>query len=586
VKTACRDLFGMVAPVRTRLLVATALMAATIGAGVALMGTSTWLIATAAGHPSIAVLQVAVVGVRGLGIGRAVLRYLERLVSHDATLRVLARIRSWVFEKAVPLAPAGFVGLHSADVFGRMVSDVEALDQAYLRIAGPTAAAFVVTGVMVLVLVRVDVAIAVAAAVGFALAGLVVPAAAARAGRRCSQEAVLRLARLQVAAVDTVQGLADLLSLGRHVEQAHAIERSARALASAQLRAARRASAGSAIAGLAADATVVAVLALATDAAHHGRTSGVSVAVATLLALASFEAVSGLPAAYQRIGGLWEAARRLCGLAEMAPAVVAPARPRPLPAGRSIDVVNLTFAYPQAGGAALRDVSLSLLPGRATVVVGPSGSGKSTLISLLLRFWDVPDGTVFLDGVDVRSLDPDGVRSRCALVSQRTHLFTGTIRENLLLARPSATDDEIVQAATRAGLHGLVASWPRGYDTWVGEQGHQMSGGERRRLALARALLQDAPVLLLDEPTADLDPEHEHRILQEIGHLARDRSVLLVTHRLARLAAFSDIHVLDEGRVVERGSYASLSSAGGRFQSMLEAHRAVAAVEQELGHAS
>jgi thiol reductant ABC exporter CydC subunit len=576
-----RRLLGLVAPARAPLLAATTLMALTVGAGIALMGTSTWLIATAAGHPSIAVLQVAVVGVRGFGIGRAVLRYLERLVAHDATLRVLSRLRTWLFQRVIPLAPAGLGGSHSGDLLSRMVGDVEALDHAFLRIVGPTLSAGLVTLLVVAAVSRFDVRLAAIVAAGFVAAGAVAPWLASRAGRSASGAVVRRIARLQVAAVDLAQGVADLLSLGRHRDHARKLDALGRSVAVAHVRAVQVAAAGGAFAGFTADLTVAAMIAVAVHAAG-GTLGGVTVAVLAMVALAAFESATALPGAYQRLGGTRAAGRRLLEFIDSPPPVAVPDHPVPVPPGLVVDVRNLTFGYGGSRDPVLRDVSFRLAAGRALAIVGPSGAGKSSVIGLLLRFWDVPDGTVFLDGIDVRRLDPDEVRSRFAVVSQRTHLFTGTLRENLRLARPTASDDEIARAATRAGLHDVIASWPHGYDTWIGEQGVQLSGGERRRLALARAFLVDTPVLLLDEPTADLDPQAELRVLAEVARLARDRAVLLVTHRLSGLQAFSEILVMDEGRVVERGSFPGLRNARGPFRDLLDAQRAVLAIDEEL----
>lgn len=572
----------MVAPEHTRLLAATALMAGTTGAGIALLATSTWLIATAARHPSISVLQIAVVGVRALGIGRALLRYVERLAAHDATLRGLARIRAWVFGRVVPLAPGVFRRLHSGDVLGRIVLDVDVLDQALLRLLLPAVCAVIVIGAVIGALWGTGPVTAVVLASGLLLAGFFVPWATARHGQRSSRDVALRLAELQLLSVDLIQGLPDLVGASRYRHWTARLDENDRGLGRSQVRSAAIGSGGAALAVFVADLTVVAVLALVIRAAEGGRLDGVLAAVTTLVAVGAFESISALPAAFQRLGGIRVAADRLAELAELRPDVIGARLCRTLPAGTGFDVKDLTFRYPGESHPVLRGVSLRVIPGRATVVVGASGAGKSTLLGLLMRDYEVPAGAILLDAVDVRELDPNVVRARCGIVAQRTHLFTGTVRENLLMARPSASEAQMIDAATRAGIHDTIRAWADGYDTWLGEQGLQISGGERRRIALARAFLQDAPIMLLDEPTADLDPHAERVVLREIQRLAPNHAVVLATHRVAGLQAFDDIHVLDGGQIVESGSFARLASAGGPFQVLLDTQRSVRAIDDWL----
>jgi ABC-type multidrug transport system fused ATPase/permease subunit len=245
-----------------------------------------------------------------------------------------------------------------------------------------------------------------------------------------------------------------------------------------------------------------------------------------------------------------------------------------------VEAAGLAFTYPGARRPALSGVSFRLAAGHPVVIVGPSGSGKSTIVALLLRQLEIGGGDLRIGGVDVRACDPDEVRSRIAVAAQRTHLFTGTLRDNLLLARPSACEADLVRAATRARLHHVVSTWPGGYDTWIGEQGLQLSGGERQRLALARAFLREAPVLLLDEPTADLDALTEREVLEEIWRASAGQATLVATHRVARIADEAEVLVLRDGAVVERGRAADLRRAAGYFRQMLDLQLATDAVEQ------
>jgi thiol reductant ABC exporter CydC subunit len=384
---------------------------------------------------------------------------------------------------------------------------------------------------------------------------------AAAPGRRLASLRGELAARL----VDGLQGLPDVLAFGREADFAAAVGAVSREAVGEQQRLTRTSALGGALAGLGADLTAVAVLSVAIPAVRAGHLDGVHLAVVALLTLAAFEAVAGLPAAWSGLALARESARRIFEATDQAPAVVEPAGPGPSGTPLALEVRDLGFAYPGEPRLALDGVSLRLEPGRRVAVVGPSGSGKSTLVHLLLRFWDVSPGSLLLDGEDARGWPSDRVRAAIAFAAQRAHLFTGTLRENLVLAAPGASESQLRAALAAARLGDLVARLPEGLETWIGEQGLQLSGGERQRLALARALLKPAPFLLLDEPTAHLDALTERGVMREIVRAGGARATLLVTHRLVGLDDFDEVIVLDRGRVVERGRAGSLAGAGGSF---------------------
>ncbi len=428
-------------------------------------------------------------------------------------------------------------------------------------------------------LVPFGTSLAVTAVAGLVIAGLAVPLATLAIGSRATRESVILRAGVQSALVDGVQGVADLVALGRGPDHVARVTSLTRSLGSAQVRAASASALGSGLAGLAADLTVVALLALAAPRVAPGGMNLVQVTAVTLVTLAAFEAVAALPSGIQELAATRAAARRVFELADAPPAVVPPHAPATIPDPPVVEASGLTFTWPGAGRPAVIDVSFRLEAGHPVVIVGPSGSGKSTVTALLLRQVEPGGGGLRIGGVDVGACDPDDVRSRFAVAAQRTHLFTGTLRENLLLARPSATEAELVRAATRARLHHVVGAWPGGYDTWIGEQGLQLSGGERRRLALARAFLSDAPILVLDEPTADLDPLTEREVLEEVWRASAGQATLVVTHRVTRIADQAEVLVLSDGRVVERGRPADLRRGSGYFRRMLDLQRASEAID-------
>jgi ATP-binding cassette subfamily C protein CydC len=588
-------LLALVRPQRSRVTLAVALQVLTVSAGMGLMGTSAWLLSKAALHPSIAVLQVAIVGVRAFGIGRATLRYLERLVSHDLTLRLLAQLRLALFRALVPLSPALLPARRGGDVLSRAVEDVATLEGFYVRVLGPSAAALGVAALLVALLLPFGTPLTGAAAAGIALAGVGAPALASRLAAGPGARLVALRGALAARLVDGVRGAGELLAFGGEAAHVARVDVLSRGVLREQAGLVRASALGGALVGLLADLTVVAVLALAVPLLGAGGIEGVQLASVALLTLASFEAVAALPLAWQGLGAQREAARRLFELADTVPLVSDTAVPAcatsaqgsDTPAAVPLLVVRaLRFSYPGQTCAALDGVSLSLDAGRRIALVGPSGSGKSTLVHLLLRFWDVEPGAIALEGRDVRERSARGVRERIAFAAQRAHVFTGTLRENLLVGDPGATTQDLLAVLGAVRLDGLLPQLPDGLDAWVGEEGYRLSGGERQRLALARALLRRAPLLLLDEPTAHLDALTERDVLAGIVRAGEGRATLLVTHRLVGLEPFDEVIVLARGRVVERGRAALLAARGGFFARGLARQRAAALAASAFGGAT
>jgi ATP-binding cassette subfamily C protein CydC len=593
-----RRLLGLAVPEARGVALAVLLQVLTLAAGVGLMGTSAWLLSKAALHPSIAALSVAIVGVRFFGLSRGILRYLERLVSHDVTLRLLSRLRGGAYRALVPLAPARLLAHRGGDLLGRVVEDVGTLENLYVRILSPSLSAAVFVSLVGGLLLPLGAGVACVAVGGLVLAGVVIPALAVPLGTGPGRRLVTTRGALAARLADGVQGTGDLLAFGREADHAARIDALGRALTAEQARLVRAAALAGASAALAADLTVVGVLALAIPRVRGGEMGGVNLAVVALLALASFEAVAALPAAWQGLGATRAAAARFFGLIDTPPAVREPESSGSLPPSNGdsvpsaggadgvspsplLEVRGLTFAYPGESRPALEGIDLRLERGRRMAVVGTSGSGKSTLAHLILRFWDVPAGRISLEGRDVTTLPSDAVREQVAFAAQRAHLFTGTLRENLRLARTAATEGELEAALHAVCLEDLLSRLPDGLDTWVGEQGLTLSGGERQRVALARALLRPAPILLLDEPTAHLDAVTERAVLAGIRAAGAGRATLLITHRLVGLEAFDEVVVLERGRLAERGQAADLAARGGLFAGMLSQQRSLGALRDE-----
>jgi ATP-binding cassette subfamily C protein CydC len=309
--------------------------------------------------------------------------------------------------------------------------------------------------------------------------------------------------------------------------------------------------------------------------------NGVYLAFLALVILASFEAVQPLAQAFQFLGHSLAAAERLFGVIDVAPQVLESAAPLPVPGGRTLEFDDVYFAYQPDEGEVLERIAFAVHPGSCVAVVGPSGSGKSTLVRLALRFWDPTCGAIRLDGQDIRKYALSDLRSVIGTVAQDTHLFNGTIRDNLLLARPEASDSEMEQVLEQVQLSEFINQLPDGLETWVGEQGLRLSGGERQRLAVARALLKNAPLLILDEATANLDSLTECALLDALEVLMRGRTTLMITHRLIAMDRMDEILVLDSGRVCERGTHSQLLAADSLYRRMFDVQNGMLTLEKQ-----
>jgi thiol reductant ABC exporter CydC subunit len=543
---------GALAPVpRARAACAVLLGTATILCGVGLMATAGYLIARAAQQPAILSLTVAIVGVRFFGLTRPLARYAERLASHDVALRVLARVRATVYARIEPLAPAQLEGYRRGDLLARMVADVDALQNLHVRTIGPVLAGALAAALSIGVAAALLPDAAVVLTAGLVAAGVAVPALAGGLVRTTGRRQAGARGELTAQLVELLDAAPEIAAFGA----ADAELGRARAADRRLVRLARRdALVGGAAEGLGlavVGATVAGVLAVAVQASASGRLDPVLVAVLGLLALASFEAVQPLPAAARELSATLGAGRRILELTGRPVRVVDPdvsAPPPRRPVAVALEGVHARYA--QEEHPALDDVDLCLPAGGRVALVGPSGAGKSTIVSLLLRFRDPQRGRVTLAGRDLRDYRQADVRRVFAVAGQESHLFSASIRANLCVARPEAGEAEIEAALRQARIWDWVSGLPAGLDTRVGEDGRELSGGQRQRIVLARALLAHAPVLVLDEPTAHLDPETADALLHDVFAAAGRRSVLLITHRPEGLDLVDEIVTLAAGRVV------------------------------------
>lgn len=551
-------------PYRGWMLLGTLAAILTLIANVMLMAASGWFLAAmaTAGAAGVAMNYfVPAAMIRGSAMLRTGGRYAERLINHEATFRLIASLRVWFYSHLEPLAPARLQQYHSGDLLSRIRADIDALDNLYVRVLVPVVVALVSTLIFGIFLFLFAPVLALTGLLFLSLAGVALPLWSQARGQAPGQRIAEDESELRAAVIDGIQGMAELTVYGVTERQAQRIDDLSRRLVADQARLSSDHGLTLAAVGLCAGLSLWVLLWLAIPLVRDGQLLPPLLAMLALFTLASFEAVAPLPQAFQLLGRTLAAARRLFDIVDTEPAVREPAGLSPQIARFDIAFDCVTFGYPNAARPAVADIVLNIPEGTRAAVIGATGSGKSTLFNLLLRFW-VPDaGTIRIGGQDIADFHGDDLRRHIAVVSQHTHLFDATIRENLLIANPDASQDALEQACRVAQIHDFIAELPEGYDTWVGETGVRMSGGQGRRIAVARALLKDAPILLLDEPTEGLDAATERDLMQALDRLMIGRTVLLITHRPAGLDWVDQVLVLDQGRELARGDVSVVAQA-------------------------
>ncbi len=502
-------------------------------------------------------------GVRGAAIIRTAGRYFERLVSHDATFRVLQHLRVATFSKLLPLSPAGLARFRQGELLNRIVADVDTLDHLYLRVISPLVGALVVILVVTIGLSVLDVTLALTLG-GIMLATLLLlPPLFYRAGKPTGEQITQLRGQYRQQLTSWLQGQAELMLFNASDRYRKQMEKTEQRWQEAQRRQAELTALSQALMLLIGGIAVIAMLWMASDGVGGNSQPGALIALFVFCALAAFEALAPVTGAFQHLGQVIASARRITQITEQQPEVTFSQQ---APQGISrvaLTLDEVTFRYPQQSTPALNDISLQVAAGEHIAILGRTGCGKSTLLQLLTRAWDPASGQIQLNGQPLSDLSETTLRQAMSVVPQRVHLFSATLRDNLLLAAPQASDGELSDTLKRVGLDKLLEDG--GLNSWLGEGGRQLSGGELRRLAIARALLHNAPLMLLDEPTEGLDATTESQILDLLSEVMRDKTVLMVTHRLRGLARFNQIIVMDNGQIIEQGSHAELLAKQGRY---------------------
>ncbi|MFZ5944869.1 MAG: thiol reductant ABC exporter subunit CydC [Bacillota bacterium] len=575
------NLMKLLVPYRKLIFLGVVLGFLTVGSNIGLLAVSAVLISSAALHPPVLDLLTLVVGVRFFGISRAVLRYLERYLTHDVTFRILSNIRVWFYSKLEPLAPALLMHYQSGDLLSRIVGDVDTLKFFYLRVLVPSLVFFMVLGTGFLLLLWFYWPLAIVFSFFFLLAGVGIPSAIKGLIRDTGRKIAETKGELNGILAESMQGMAEIIAFGRDKEQQFKTNEISSKLIKLQDKTANFQALSSALVNLSMNLAMCFSLVLAIPLVARNELNGIYLAMLPLAVLAGFEAVQPAPLVFQYFQESLKAAGRLLDIVNMEPVVIDTVESSPPYSERPAITINgLCFRYSPKDRRILNGLNFEVPGGERLALVGPSGSGKSTLINLLLRFWDYEEGYIGINGQEIKSYNSQDLRRLVGVVTQDTYLFNATIRENLLLANSKATEEQMMEAARRAKIHEFIIGLPDGYETSVGMGGFKLSGGQRQRLAVARVLLKDAPILILDEATVGLDAVTEKELMEEIMLLAQAKTTLVVTHRLTGLNNMDRILVLDQGKVVEQGKHEELLLKRGRYFQMWNLQRQV--LNQEL----
>ncbi|HGE6878959.1 TPA: cysteine/glutathione ABC transporter ATP-binding protein/permease CydC [Citrobacter amalonaticus] len=502
-------------------------------------------------------------GVRGAAITRTAGRYFERLVSHDATFRVLQHLRIHTFSKLLPLSPAGLARYRQGELLNRIVADVDTLDHLYLRVISPLVGAFVVIMVVTIGLSVLDVTLACTLGGVMLLTLFIMPPVFYRAGKTTGQNLTHLRGQYRQQLTSWLQGQAELTIFGASDRYRAQMEATELQWHEAQRRQSELTALSQALMLLIGAIAILLMLWISAGGVGDNAQPGALIALFVFCALAAFEALAPVTGAFQHLGQVIASAMRITELTEQKPEVTFPTDVSDVPDQVTLTLRDVSFSYPEQAQKALDSLSLQVNPGEHIAILGRTGCGKSTLLQLLTRAWDPQQGEILLNGCSIATLNEATLRKTISVVPQRVHLFSATLRDNLLLAAPDASDDQLTDTLRRVGLEKLLDD--AGLNSWLGEGGRQLSGGELRRLAIARALLHDAPLMLLDEPTEGLDATTESQMLELLAEVMRDKTLLMVTHRLRGLARFDQIIVMDNGQIIEQGNHADLLARQGRY---------------------
>ena len=504
-------------------------------------------------------------GVRGFSIARTAGRWGERVVSHNATFKLLADLRLFFFRKLTPLIPGRQTNLRDADLLNRLVADVDAMDHVYLRLVSPLLVGVIGLLAITGFLAWFDPTIGLTLGAILLSLMLILPIIFYRLGKANGETLTMAKANYRVKMLDWIQGNAELLLFNAEDRYYQAALDEQQSLLNAQRKMANLTGLANAILMAATGWTLVLITWMAADGIA-GQAPDPFVAMVAFATMASFELMMPVAGAFQYLGQTLTSARRLNEIIEATPDTPFDANGHSAEVKGALDIQNISYTYYGSDEPVLKNISLAIGAGEKVALLGRTGCGKSTLLQLITRNWDPQQGQITLDGVSLPQWQEAPLRKAITVVSQRVDVFNGSLRENLLLAKPAGSDEEFCEVLEKVGLEALLEG--KGLDTWLGEGGRQISGGERRRIGIARALLHDAPILLMDEPTEGLDRRTEQQIMSLLLEHAKDKTVLFITHRLVGLEQMDHICLMDEGEIIEQGKHQALLGQNGRYTEL------------------
>jgi ATP-binding cassette subfamily C protein CydC len=546
----------------------------TIGSGIGLMMTSAYLISKAALQTPIYQLQVAIVGVRFFGISRGVFRYLERLVSHNVTFKLLTNLRVWFFRALVSIVPSKTTDLSSGDLLTRSIEDIENLEHIFVRVISPPFIFLTISVLMFSLLNLFSLNYALLFLILFFLSAIGIPFITYLMSNKLGRKIVLLKSRLKELSIDTLQGFSELTFYNQYGSQVNQFEKLHKELVASETKMSNIQSLHETLTGLMMNVTVILLLITAIPDVTNKILDGVFLSVISIGIMAAFEAVISIPQAFQYLSKSSESAKRLFDITNQE------IKNSEIPT-KDLSLVdpdlvfnNISFSY-QKDAVALKDVSFKIKQGNKTAIVGASGAGKSTIVNLITKLWEYDSGDIYLGNINYRNINEINLRNLISVVPQKVHLFTGTIKENLLIAKPNATGNDLIEALTKVDLSEFVNNLPEKLNTNIGELGKKLSGGESKRLSIARALLQNNPILIFDEITSHVDNITEQNILNTIANFSDEKTVLFITHRLNKMEMFDNILVLQDGRLIAQGNHKELLKTSDYYLKLISAGKSI-----------
>ncbi len=557
----------LVSPYKWWMLLATFLGFLTIGSSVGLLMTSAYIIAKAALHPDIGQLQVGIVGVRFFGISRGLLRYAERLFSHEVTFKLLSKFRVWFFESIAPLVPSKTGKFTSGDLLSRVVADVESLEHFFIRVVSPPLIALLVGILMFFIFSFYSITIAIVFLIPYLLGGIVVPVITYKLSKTYNNKIILLRAKLTELTIDGIDGNNELIAFGKVEKHKNQFNKTNSQLIELQQKMKLLSGTNESIIGLLMNIAVVLVFLATVPFVKLGIFNGIHLSVLALGTMAAFEAVLPIPLAFQYLDSSLKAAQRVFEITEQIPQKEKTNKKQLH--GKTIALKNVDFSY-NKNEMILKNISIELKSNKKIAIIGGSGAGKSSIINLLLKFWEINSGELTIDNNNYKNISSEEIRNIFSTIPQKVFLFSNTIKENLLIAKPNATDNELWSALQKAELKEFVESLPNKLNAWIGNQGKELSGGEKKRIAIARAVLQDSPIFICDEITADIDSINELKIVNTIHSITAEKALIFITHRLVGMENFDSIYLLENGKIISVGSHNELISKSEKYQKYFE----------------